>query len=1353
MDQHAKQIDDEVERLREELAHARRHGEELEDARRAMLYLMEDLEANRRQIEDARREWTAAFDAVSDPMFLHDDEYRIVRANRAYAERAGLPFHQLLGRPYWEVFPPLQGPLPRCRQSHDHGDPSAEEFTLSDGTSFVSRAFPMLDAEGKYQYSLHILQDVTSGRRIEAERRNLSRALQQVNEGIAVLDPDLRITYVNAALGKLVGRSAPDLVGKPVATLSPPSARATAESIRKDSENPGGWTGEITLLHAQGGTLPAYLSATAIYDDRGALSGYAGAYTDLRPMKEAITQVETLFQVIEDLSLRLDLEAIAQRGLDAGCRVCGVEGGAVALLDPVTGKLRYRWYVGIPMAGDVDALQEPFSAHEGLAGEVLVARQSRVVADYPAYAQALPAFVEAGVQAALTVPILAGDRVLGVLSLASQGHKHAFSAAHVRLVEAIARQLGVAIQRERLLETLRESEARFRQVVETVPNILFVMNPETFQLRYVSPAVESSLGYKSKELLADPGLWQRIVHEDDRAMLIDGISGAVQGGAGILQEHRGWHKDGKTLRWFETRVSVDRSADGRPVALYGALIDVTDRRRAEQRRIESQARLRSVVDAVPDILFVLKLPALEPTFVSPAVTDMLGVTPEEAVADPHLWLDLLHESDRSRVLDEIQRTVLDGEGLSLEARFWHRDRQTLRWFEVRAVVERNPAGDADALVGALTDITPRRETERRIRESEHLLATLMHNLPGLVYRCRNDRNWTMEYVSEGSTALTGYPPADLIENRRVAYADLIHPDDRERVWNEVEEAVAHGRSYMLEYRIRAADGTEKWVWAQGSASEDAGGSADRLEGLISDITDRKRSEEAVVRLNRALATLSAGNEALVRASDEPTLLQRVCDSITDLGGYALAWVGYVDEKPSAPVRPAAQAGPGTGYLREITVTWDEAKTGRGPVGTAVRGGRTAVVADMTTAEEFAPWRDMALKYGLRSAISLPLKQNDTVFGVLNICASTPGAFVPDEIRLLEELADDLAFGVMALRLRDQHEQAEAALRESEKRFRAIFDQSGDGILVADVDTQKLFMSNRAIREMLGYSAEELQQLSVPDIHPPEDLSRIQDTFRRQAHEDLIIGRDLPVKRKDGSIFFADISSVPVTLEGRRYLIGNFRDITETKRAEADRQRAAEQLKHTLVATIEAVALTIEKRDPYTAGHQQRVADLCVAIARAMGLGGERIEGVRLGALIHDIGKIHIPAEILNRPGRLSPAEFEMIKSHPSVGYDIIRGVDFPWPVADMVLQHHERMDGSGYPQGLKGEQIALEARILAVADVVEAMASHRPYRPGLGIERALEELEAHRGSRYDPQVADVCLQLFRDGRFAFDFSH
>jgi len=192
------------------------------------------------------------------------------------------------------------------------------------------------------------------------------------------------------------------------------------------------------------------------------------------------------------------------------------------------------------------------------------------------------------------------------------------------------------------------------------------------------------------------------------------------------------------------------------------------------------------------------------------------------------------------------------------------------------------------------------------------------------------------------------------------------------------------------------------------------------------------------------------------------------------------------------------------------------------------------------------------------------------------------------------------------------------------------------------------------------------------------------------------------------------------------------------------------LRKAMDGIIRAMGLTVESRDPYTSGHQQRVAVLSAAIAGEMGLLQDQIDGIRLAGMIHDLGKITIPAGILSKPTRLTDIEFALIKTHPQVGYDILKEIEFPWPIAQIVHQHHEKMDGSGYPQGLAGEVILLESRIICVADVVEAMASHRPYRPAIGLDKALEEIADNAGRLYDPGAVQACLSLFREKGFSFE---
>jgi response regulator RpfG family c-di-GMP phosphodiesterase len=207
---------------------------------------------------------------------------------------------------------------------------------------------------------------------------------------------------------------------------------------------------------------------------------------------------------------------------------------------------------------------------------------------------------------------------------------------------------------------------------------------------------------------------------------------------------------------------------------------------------------------------------------------------------------------------------------------------------------------------------------------------------------------------------------------------------------------------------------------------------------------------------------------------------------------------------------------------------------------------------------------------------------------------------------------------------------------------------------------------------------------------------------------------------------------------------------QLKTNEKKLKKTLAKLRKTLGATIHAMALTVETRDPYTAGHQRRVTNIARSIATEMKLPEDQIDGIRMAGAIHDLGKISTPAEILSKPSRLTDLEFNLIKMHPQVGYDILKEIEFSWPVAQIVLQHHERMDGSGYPQGISGDNILLEARIIAVADVVEAMASHRPYRPALGIDKALEEIAKNKSALYDPNAVEACFTLFRQKKLVLE---
>jgi len=325
--------------------------------------------------------------------------------------------------------------------------------------------------------------------------------------------------------------------------------------------------------------------------------------------------------------------------------------------------------------------------------------------------------------------------------------------------------------------------------------------------------------------------------------------------------------------------------------------------------------------------------------------------------------------------------------------------------------------------------------------------------------------------------------------------------------------------------------------------------------------------------------------------------------------------------------------------------------------------------------------------------------------------------------------------------------AQARLAESEARFRLLIEKSNAGMYV--LREERFVYANPRMAEILGRPAEALVGTPLENMLPEEERHTVSQARQKLGAGEHAVAFTTRARHADGSIVELGISEVATDFAGAPALIGIAQDIGERMRAQAEIQRYIAALERTTETALHAMSLMVEQRDPYTAGHERRVGQLAAAIGTELGFDAHRVKGLLMTGMVHDIGKLAVPAEILSKPSRLSHIEFELIKGHARYGYEVLKGIDSPWPLAEVVLQHHERLDGSGYPQGLKGDAIRLEARILAVADTVEAMSSHRPYRPGRGIEAALEEVRKESGRLYDPQAVAACVRLFEEKRFAF----
>ena len=334
----------------------------------------------------------------------------------------------------------------------------------------------------------------------------------------------------------------------------------------------------------------------------------------------------------------------------------------------------------------------------------------------------------------------------------------------------------------------------------------------------------------------------------------------------------------------------------------------------------------------------------------------------------------------------------------------------------------------------------------------------------------------------------------------------------------------------------------------------------------------------------------------------------------------------------------------------------------------------------------------------------------------------------------------------------ERKKTEQLLRHSEEKLRTTFESMSEGLTITDLDGRITDINNATLR-LHGYNnkKELIGKNSFSLIHEI-DHPRAEKNLRKTLNKGYSGAIEYTLLTREGKKFPAELRATPLRNESGNPIafVAITTDITDRKKAEEERKKSTQKLIKAMGSTIEAIALTVEMRDMYTAGHQRRVTGLAIAIAEELKLPESTINGLRMAGIVHDIGKIQVPAEILNKPGRLSEVEFSMIKNHPRAAYEILKNIKFAWPVAQIVLQHHERLDGSGYPSGLSGDQILLETRILSVADVVEAMASHRPYRPALGIDKALEEITINKGILYDTEVVDACCRLFKEKKYEME---
>ena len=886
------------------------------------------------------------------------------------------------------------------------------------------------------------------------------------------------------------------------------------------------------------------------------------------------------------------------------------------------------------------------------------------------------------------------------------------------IVSASGRVTGAAssakdiTERKKAEQQMKESEEIFRKAVQSTTDIVWDWDIGSGHVEWYGD-IDGMLGYNRDEFPRTLAAWENALHPDDHDRVMAALDRHAETGEPYNVEYRIVRRDGSLRNWID-RGLVIYDENGKITHSIGACVDITEHRQSEQRgriRRDLALKLAGCADMQTALRYCLDA-AIE---ISGFDTGAIFIRDEKSgdfkAACHHGGSAYLEEHYSVLKADSVDARIrrkgqsiyvtaeefttpfdeqLRPEGLTFDAMIpvVYQGR-VIASLDLFSHTQNNlPLVIRDSLEAIAADIgiiIDRISSRQALQDSEEKYRLVVENAGEAIFVAQDGM---LKFANQNTASMIGYQGKDLSSK---PFIDFIHPDDREFV---VERHLRRLKGEIFEetypFRVVKRDGQMRWVEIQAVLIQWEERPA--TLNFITDITERRRAEKALIESEIKYRSLVDTSSSGVAVADETGNLTLVNDRLCQIYGYDKDEV--MGRQFFDFIHPDDR--------ERITADFLEAVTKN----------------QTLPAIEFRGVRkDGSIVWLFTNPSTLIIEGRLTGFSVI-----------------IQDIT--------------QLKQAEAALKESAQRYRSLFQHNPNAVY--SLDLQGRFTSiNAAATALSGYSEAEAEKMSLQQIIASEYLETVRRNFARacggepQAYELAII-------TKNGKKIDCFVTSTPIIIDGKVIgVYGIAEDITGRKKAAQDLKAALEKASSTLDGTIEAIAMMSELRDPYTAGHQRMVSQLAVAIATEIGMEQNRVEDLAVAGLLHDVGKVYVPSEILSKPGKLTDLELGLAKAHAEASYNIVRSIKFSGPIAHIVWQHHERMDGSGYPQGLVGDQIMLEARILAVADVVEAMVSHRPYRPALGLEKALDEITSKRAVLYDAQAVDACLTLFNEKGFQF----